>query len=99
ISFVAATDGSPNADYGDVNGFGRVSAFDSWIISTIPDPSTCTLLAGAGLVMLFVGRFRQVNKQSNKCCAARDAGPAGPATATGSLGNAERVLWRRKLRN
>ena len=56
ISFVGATDGSANADYGDVNGFGRVSTFVPWIMSTIPEPSVSTLLAGAGLVMLF-GRY------------------------------------------
>lgn len=61
ISFVAATDGSPNADYGDVNGFGRVSAFDSWIASTIPEPSVATLLAGLGLVMLLGRLFRQAH--------------------------------------
>ena len=66
ISFVAATDGSSNSDYGEVNGIGRVSAFEPWIISTIPEPSTCTLLAGAGLVMLFGRRFRQVNKQAKR---------------------------------
>ncbi len=60
ISFVAATDGSANADYGDVNGFGRVSAFDRWIISTIPEPSVSTLLAGAGLVLWLGRRFRRV---------------------------------------
>lgn len=53
ISFVAGTDGSGNSDYGDVNGFGRVSAFTPWIISTIPEPSVPTLLAGVGLGMLF----------------------------------------------
>jgi len=62
ISFVAATDGNANSDYGDVNGFGRVSAVDPWIITTVPEPSTCTLLAGAGLVVLFGRRFRQVDK-------------------------------------
>jgi hypothetical protein len=59
ISFVAATDGSGNSDYGDVNGFGRVSAFTPWIFSTIPEPSVSTLLAGAGLGMFFWRRFRK----------------------------------------
>jgi hypothetical protein len=59
ISFVAATDGNANSDYGDASGFGRVSAFTPWIISTIPEPSVYTLLvAGTGLGMLF-GRHRR----------------------------------------
>ena len=62
ISFVAAIDGNANSDYGDASGFGRVSAFMPWITSTIPEPSASTLLAGAGLGMLFWCRRRQVNK-------------------------------------
>lgn len=59
ISFVAGTDGSANSDYGDVNGFGRVSAFTPWIISTIPEPSVSTLLAGTGLGLLCWRLFRK----------------------------------------
>ncbi|HKS36480.1 MAG TPA: trypsin-like serine protease [Verrucomicrobiae bacterium] len=62
ISFVAATDGSANADYGDVSGFGRVSALNPWILSTIPEPSAFTLLPVAGLVMLLGRRFLRVNQ-------------------------------------
>ena len=52
ISFIAATDGNPNADYGDVSGFGRVSGFYPWITATIPEPSTFALL-----VLAFLGLF------------------------------------------
>ena len=63
ISFVAATDGSANSDYGDVNGFGRVSAFTPWIFSTIPEPPVSTLLTGAGLgLLLFWRRSRPANR-------------------------------------
>lgn len=61
ISFVAGTDGSGNADYGDVSGFGRVSAFTPWIISTVPEPSAATLLAGSGIAALFWRLLRRVN--------------------------------------
>jgi hypothetical protein len=53
ISFDAYADGTPNSDYGDASGFGRVSAVLPWITTTIPEPSTSLLLAGAGLVMFF----------------------------------------------
>jgi len=64
IAFVAATDGSANADYGDLSGSGRVSAFAPWIdsIVSVPEPPASALLAGAGLVMLLVRRRWQVNK-------------------------------------
>jgi hypothetical protein len=51
VSFGAARDGANNADYGDVSGFGRVSAFAPWIITTIPEPSTAAVLA-MGLILL-----------------------------------------------
>lgn len=63
ISFVAAADGSKNADYGDASGFGRVSAFGPWITSTIPEPSTNALLAASGLAMLIAQRVRQIGKR------------------------------------
>lgn len=59
ISFVAARDGSANSDYGDVNGFGRISAALPWIISTtnVPEPgSTALVILGAALLY---GRTRQ----------------------------------------
>ena len=41
-SFVASTDGSPNASYSDEGGFTDVTAFDSWITTTmtVPEPGT-----------------------------------------------------------
>jgi hypothetical protein len=57
ISFVAGRDGNPNGDYGDVSGFGRVSALNPWIASIVPEPSTYALLVGGGLVLYF-GRLR-----------------------------------------
>lgn len=61
-AFVAATDGNANADYGDLSGAGRVSAFVPWITSTIPEPPAAALLAGAGLILVLVRRGRRVNK-------------------------------------
>jgi len=45
-SFVNSTDGFPNADYGDSNGFTRVSDYAGWINSIIPAPGTLPMLAG-----------------------------------------------------
>jgi hypothetical protein len=59
ISFVANTDASGNSDYGDVNGFGRVSAFTPWILSTIPEPSASVLLGTAGLGLAAWRLFRK----------------------------------------
>jgi hypothetical protein len=61
ISFVGSTDGKNNADYGDVSGFGRVSTFVPWIISTIPEPSEAALLAAGGAAMFLGRRLRQEN--------------------------------------
>ncbi len=66
ISFVAGTDGSGNADYGDVSGFGRVSAFTPWIMSTVPEPSVPALLAGAGAAALFLRLLRRANGRSER---------------------------------
>lgn len=52
ISFVAGRDGSANADYGDVSGFGRVSAFAPWIYSVVPEPSSASILLLGGLAVL-----------------------------------------------
>jgi hypothetical protein len=63
ISFVASTNGTiANSVYGDLSGAGRVSAAIPWITSIVPEPSTSSLLAGAGLVTFFARRCRQVNK-------------------------------------
>lgn len=52
-SFVGAVDGSNNSDYGDIFGATRVSLYDSFIRSQIPEPSTAALLlAGAFLSVL-----------------------------------------------
>ena len=49
-SFINSTDGDPNGDYGDSNGFTRVSDYAGWINSIIPSPGTLPMLAG-GLVL------------------------------------------------
>ena len=59
VSFVAATDGNANSDYGDLTGFGRVSAFRDWIDVQIPEPTSSTLLAWLGLGMLCWRRYRR----------------------------------------
>ncbi len=61
ISSVANADATPNADYGDASGFGRVSSFLPWINSTIgavPEPSTCGLVIASSLVV-FCFRLRK----------------------------------------
>jgi hypothetical protein len=55
-SFINSTDGSPNGDYGDSNGFTRVSDYTGWINSIIPAPGSLSIF-GAGLC-LFVRRRR-----------------------------------------
>jgi hypothetical protein len=62
ISFVASTGGNANSVYGDLSGAGRVSAFVPWITSTIPEPSTSSLLAGTGLALLFMQQRRRVKE-------------------------------------
>jgi hypothetical protein len=61
VSFVAATatDGNANSDYGDLTGFGRVSAFNDWINLNIPEPSSASLLAWSGLSLLCWRRYRR----------------------------------------
>lgn len=44
-SFINSTDGNPNGDYGDSNGFTRVSDYAGWINSIIPAPGTLPILA------------------------------------------------------
>ena len=55
-SFINSTDGIPNGDYGDSNGFTRVSDYTGWINSVIPAPSTLPMLAGG---LLFGARRRR----------------------------------------
>jgi len=60
ISFVATTNGTPHAVYGDLSGFGRVSAFVPWIDSVmVPEPSAVALLCVAGATLFCRRRFRQ----------------------------------------
>jgi Trypsin len=75
ISFVGSTDGNSNADYGDVSGFGRVSAYVPWIASTIPEPSASVLLAVAGLFAV-LRRLRP--KDSSPGIAAKENVMDGP---------------------
>ncbi len=55
-SFINSTDGTPNGDYGDSNGFTRVSDYAAWINSVIPTPSTLPMLAGG---LMFGARRRR----------------------------------------
>ncbi|MBL4698074.1 MAG: trypsin-like serine protease, partial [Phycisphaerales bacterium] len=55
-SFVNSTDGNPDGDYGDSNGFTRVSDYAGWINSIVPAPSTLPMLAGG---LLFGARRRR----------------------------------------
>jgi len=55
-SFINSTDGSPNGDYGDSNGFTRVSDYAAWINSVIPTPGTLPMLAGG---LMFGARRRR----------------------------------------
>jgi len=49
-SFIASADGSPNADYGDMSAYTRLSAYNDWIYSVIPAPSSVLVLGfGIGL--------------------------------------------------
>lgn len=55
-SFINSTDGNPNGDYGDSNGFTRVSDFTPWINSIVPAPGTTAVFAGG---LLLMGRRRR----------------------------------------
>jgi hypothetical protein len=59
-SFVASTptDGNANSDYGDLTGFGLVSAYVPWINTKIPEPSSATLFGCAALGLLCWRRYR-----------------------------------------
>lgn len=48
-SFINSIDGNPNADYGDMSAYTRVSDYSAWINSVIPSPSGLGVLA-AGML-------------------------------------------------
>jgi hypothetical protein len=59
ISFEAVQgSGTATSVYGNLSGAGRVSAALPWISRVVPEPSTRSLLAGAGLIMLFARNRR-----------------------------------------
>lgn len=59
ISFVAATAGNANSSYGDLSGFGRISAGLPWIDTIVPEPSVSVLALGFGLIALSLQRLRK----------------------------------------
>ena len=60
ISLVASTNGTTATSvYGNVSGAGLVSAAMPWIASVVPEPSTSSLLLGAGLVALARRQIRR----------------------------------------
>lgn len=63
VSYEAAVDGNANADYGDISGWGRLSAALPWIMNTIavPEPSVTALLAAGGVMVL--GSLRRLRKR------------------------------------
>ena len=63
ISFEAVNGGgTATSVYGNLSGAGRVSAAMPWITSIVPEPSTFSLLAGAGLAMLVARRRWPISK-------------------------------------
>lgn len=48
-SFINSIDGNPNADYGDMSAYTRVSDYNAWINSIIPAPSGLLVLS-AGMI-------------------------------------------------
>jgi hypothetical protein len=59
ISFEAVKGGgTATSVYGNLSGAGLIPAALPWISSVVPEPSTCSLLAATGLVLLFVSRHR-----------------------------------------
>ncbi len=58
-SFIAAgADGNPNADYGDISAYTRVSAYTDWINSVVPAPGTGGVFA---IGLLAVTRRRRMD--------------------------------------
>lgn len=64
ISFVAATNGSANSVYGNLSGFGRISAGLPWIDTlvpeiSVPEPSIGALAVGGVFVALYFQCFKR----------------------------------------
>lgn len=64
ISFVASTNGNANSTYGNISGFDSISAAMPWIIATVPEPSTFTMVAASGLALLWAQKCRRVEKKN-----------------------------------
>jgi hypothetical protein len=58
ISFVASTNGNANSTYDNISGFDSISAAMPWIIATVPEPSTLTMLAAFGLALFWAQKCR-----------------------------------------
>lgn len=59
-SYVLRPEGETLGQYGQVVGSTRVSLYDEWVVSTIPEPSTWALFIGtAGLGVALLGRRRR----------------------------------------
>lgn len=67
VSAEVDIDHSANSDYGDMTGFGRVSAFNSWIggyvPSAVPEPSTPALLMLGGGLLFARRKFNTVKRK------------------------------------
>ncbi len=57
-SYVRDIDGQGRGTYGDYVGSTRVPLYNEWIVTTIPEPSTLTLLTGVTLVFSLIRRKR-----------------------------------------
>ncbi|MDW8105432.1 MAG: trypsin-like serine protease [Armatimonadota bacterium] len=56
-SFISGLDGAADASYGDILGSTRVSSYNSWIVSVVPEPSSLAVLGAGVLALAF--RFRR----------------------------------------
>jgi hypothetical protein len=59
ISFVASTNGTPNSSYGNISSFDPLSADLSWIMTTVPEPSTVAIMAASGFILAARRKFRR----------------------------------------